>query len=368
MRISLIVQTVLALTLAPAPIFACKCVAPPPGSAEGRSLWEATRRTDVVFEGKVESAELKWKLVNARIGEVIPADMEEDEPGMRISFEVLRSYSDTQEKHLQLRTGFGGGDCGFNFEVGEQYLVDAYKDDSGQITTSICSKTAPLEDSEVALTYLRGDSAIPQTVETNLSREKGQLCGHLVLDNAIHPVDGEVLLFRKGSNSLIPSDGVDPGADGSFCFTQIRPGKYFMVFNNGPQGSPTAFALFPGVTKLSEAIAIEVAAGQKLSHVLFPVTAQKTYTVSGKIPNFDKGQRQAEPKVMLLSADQLLLALSYEQEVIADGTFTFPQVLTGKYWAIVDVESTSDTKWSTRKVEVEVDGNVRDLSLELTAN
>ncbi len=69
MRLSLIGQTVLALTaltLAPTPIFACKCVAPPPDAPHGRLLWDATRRTDVVFEGKVESAEPKWKLINAR--------------------------------------------------------------------------------------------------------------------------------------------------------------------------------------------------------------------------------------------------------------------------------------------------------------
>ena len=71
---------------------------------------------------------------------------------------------------------------------------------------------------------------------------------------------------------------------------------------------------------------------------------------------------------MLLSADRFLLALSYVQEVTADGTFTFPKVLTGKYWAIVDVESSGDTKWSTKKAEVNVDGDIRDLSLDLTAN
>ncbi len=302
--------------------------------------------------------------------EVIPADIEEGEPAMQVTFEVLRNYSDADQKHLKITTGFGGGDCGFPFEVGEQYLVDADKDDSGRLSASICSEAAPLEDSAEALAYLRGEPAIPQTVETNPSRKKGQLCGHLVLDNGTRPADGEVLLFREGSNSLIPSDGVDPEADGSFCFTQIRSGKYFMLFSNGPQGSPSFFSIFPGVSKLSEAKAIEISEGQQISHLLFKVAPQKTYTVSGKISDFSKRQRQARPKVLLLNAGRLLLAQSYEQEVTSDGAFSFPQVLPGKYWAIVDIESDSDsnTKWSTRKVEVDVDGNVRDLSLELISN
>jgi hypothetical protein len=370
MRVSVIGQTVLALTLAPAPIFACKCVSPPPDAPQGLALWDATRRADVVFEGKVESAELKWNLINAQVGEVIPADIEEGEPAMQLTFEVLRNYSEVDQKHLKIRTGFGGGDCGFPFEVGEQYLVDADKDDSGDLSTSVCSHTALLEDSQEALAYLRGDPEIPETAARNLPRRTGQLCGHLVLDNPIRAADGEVLLFREGSNSLVPAEGVDPEPDGSFCVTQIRPGKYFMVFDNGPQGSPTVFSLFPGVSKLSEAKAIEINEGQQISHLLFKVVAQKTYTVSGKISDFSKRQRQAEPKVLLLNADRLLLAQSYEQEVAPDGTFNFPQVLPGRYWAIVDVESTGDTstKWSTRKVEVDVDGSIRDLSLELIAN
>ncbi len=64
--------------------------------------------------------------------EVIPADIEEGEPAMQVTFEVLRNYSDADQKHLKITTGFGGGDCGFPFEVGEQYLVDADKDDSGR--------------------------------------------------------------------------------------------------------------------------------------------------------------------------------------------------------------------------------------------
>jgi hypothetical protein len=119
MRVSLIGPTVLALTLAPAPIFACKCASPTPDAPKGQALWEATRRADVVFEGKVESAEPKWRLINAQVGEVIPADIEEGEPAIQMTFEVLRNYSQADQKHLKLRTGFGGGDCGFPFEVGE---------------------------------------------------------------------------------------------------------------------------------------------------------------------------------------------------------------------------------------------------------
>jgi hypothetical protein len=200
---------------------------------------DALRRTDVVFDGKVGRIDSKWRVINAKVGEIIPADLEADDPGIEVSFDVLRSYSENEKKHLQVRTGLGGGDCGFPFEVGEIYLVDAYKDDSGDLSTGICSQTGLLEDRLLDVAYLRGDPEIPETAARNLPPRTGQLCGHLVLDNTIHPADGEVLLFREGSSSLIPSEGADPVTDGSFCIKDIRPGKYFMVFSSGPEHSPT---------------------------------------------------------------------------------------------------------------------------------
>src|SRR5712664_1472 len=350
MRSSHLVQTALLLSISPVPAFACKCAAPLPDAVPPRLSAEAMRRTDVVFEGKVQSVELKWKLVTAKIGEVIPADIEEGEPRTQVTFEVLRNYSEIEQKHFQVRTGLGGGDCGFPFEVGEKYLVDADKDESGDFSTGICSQTGLLADRQVEVAYLRGDSEIPRTTARSQPRPTAQLCGHLVLDNAISPADGEISLFREGSTSIIPAEGAEPEADGSFCIAGIHPGKYFMVFSNGPERSPTSIVFFPGVAKLSEAKTIEVSAGQEISHLLFTVTPQKTYSVSGNLSNFGSGQHQAKPNVLLFNADRFLLALSYSQEVAADGTFSFPQVLPGKYSAIVAVESSGDTKWSTKKV------------------
>jgi hypothetical protein len=179
----------------------------------------------------------------------------------------------------------------------------------------------------------------------------------------------QILLFRVGDKSLVPSDDTEPGADGSFCARDLRPGKYVVLFRAGPDESPDLFAFYPGVLKPSEATEVEVAPGETVSHLLFRVLNHQTYTVSGKISAFNKSMRQAEPKVMLVSAaDRFLLALGYSTDVASDGTFPFRQVLPGKYWAAVTVDSGGTTKWSTRKVEVSVDGEVTDLSLELFAN
>src|SRR2546430_11315140 len=115
---------------------------------------------------------------------------------MEVSFEVLRSYRGVVAKHVKVRTGLGGGDCGFDFETSQKYLVFAYQDDSGELSTSICSSTALLEESQSNLAYLRGEPEIPERNQKKLPTDRGALCGHLVLDNPARATDGQILLFR----------------------------------------------------------------------------------------------------------------------------------------------------------------------------
>jgi hypothetical protein len=44
------------------------------------------------------------------------------------------------------------------------------------------------------------------------------------------------------------------------------------------------------------------------------------------------------------------------------------QVLPGAYWAIVTVDAGVESKWSTRKAQVEFVGDILKLALELIAN
>jgi len=342
----------------------------PPGANTAQQLVErAEKEKEAIFEGKVESVELRWKFVEAHIGDLIPADIEQERPEMEVSFDVLRSYRGAEDKSVKVRTGLGGGDCSFDFETSKKYLVFAYQGDSGELSTGICSATALLEESQSNLAYLRGEPEIPESNQRKLTNENGALCGHLLLDNPAHVTDGEILLFRVGDKSLVPSNRTEPGADGSFCARGLTPAKYLLIFRDGSDESPDLFAFYPGVIKPSEATEVEVVPRETVSHLLFKVPNRQTYTVKGRITAFNKSNQQAAPKVMLVSAaDRFLLALGYSADVATDGTFTLLHVLPGKYWAVVRVDSDGTTKWSTRKVEVNVDGDVTGISPELFAN
>jgi hypothetical protein len=69
---------------------------------------------------------------------------------------------------------------------------------------------------------------------------------------------------------------------------------------------------------------------------------------------------------MLISASQPLLA--YTADTATSGSVVFNRVLPGEYWAIVTVDASVESKWSTRKALVEVGGDITQLSLELIAN
>jgi len=71
MRVQFMAAVILGLTLSPAPVFGCTCAAPPKEVKTASEL-AAWTSADAIFEGKVESVELRWKLKEAQIGDVIP--------------------------------------------------------------------------------------------------------------------------------------------------------------------------------------------------------------------------------------------------------------------------------------------------------
>jgi hypothetical protein len=123
-------------------------------------------------------------------------------------------------------TGGGGGDCGYEFEVGTRYLIEAYRSaEDGQLTTGICSKTRPLAQASGVRDYIE-----------SLARpsEGGRLWGRVVTlspreDPGAHrprerieqPI-GVVQVFVDGPVRLTRTTG----ADGQYSFSALPPGAY----------------------------------------------------------------------------------------------------------------------------------------------
>ena len=99
MRFQFLAAAILGLTLSPMPAFGCTCAPRPP---EVKTTPELAARTkaDAIFEGKVESVELGWKLKEVQIGDVIPTaatDLDRDGRVILVSLEVSHSYHGHQQ-------------------------------------------------------------------------------------------------------------------------------------------------------------------------------------------------------------------------------------------------------------------------------
>ena len=126
-----------ALTLAmglmaatPASGVACSCeIAGPP--------CEAAWKSDAVFAGTVRSVV------------EIDHDAYERPYGSRlVTVDVERAFANAATGPLELITGRGGGDCGYQFAVGQRYLIYATKTPTGHWHASTCSRTRPIEKAQ----------------------------------------------------------------------------------------------------------------------------------------------------------------------------------------------------------------------------
>ncbi|WOV88525.1 hypothetical protein QWT69_05265 [Sporosarcina oncorhynchi] len=115
---------------------ACSCVMPPPPE---QALNDAT----AVFSGEVIDISDNVKVINGY--------------GKTIRFKVDESWKGIDNGEVAINTGHGGGDCGFQFEVGQSYLVYAVKSDMyapNTLSTTICNRTVQLANANDDLTAL----------------------------------------------------------------------------------------------------------------------------------------------------------------------------------------------------------------------
>jgi hypothetical protein len=125
---------------------------------------------------------------------------------------------------VSVRTGFGGGDCGYPFKVGAKYLIDASKNDEAFLT-GICSLTAPIEDSEVELRTLRRIAAGQRPPDLVGILLRGSETGSETRA-PLGSVGVEAMRVADRSTQKTVTD-----AFGSFTFERLPDGKYELIFD-----------------------------------------------------------------------------------------------------------------------------------------
>lgn len=139
----------------PATANACSCIEPP-------GVTEELERSDAVFSGKVISIEEKPPLLSV--------------PSKTVIFQVARIWKGIEQSQVKITTGQGGGDCGFDFNMGQEYLVYAVKSNSyglNSLSTILCDRTDILSQAQGDFPLL-GEGQAP-TKEVDLLSRNGWL-------------------------------------------------------------------------------------------------------------------------------------------------------------------------------------------------
>jgi hypothetical protein len=114
------------LTVRPSITYACSC-------AVTTDPLEALERSSAVFIGIVADVKEPKGII------ISSADP------VKVTFEVNSSWKGVKDDKVILTTALSSASCGFKFTKGESYIVYAREErDSGKLTVSLCSRTAPL--------------------------------------------------------------------------------------------------------------------------------------------------------------------------------------------------------------------------------
>ncbi|MCI0698483.1 T9SS type A sorting domain-containing protein [candidate division KSB1 bacterium] len=119
---------------------ACSCWPPPPPA-------QAFAEAEAVFMGKVVSFEFV-----------------ENNRRRRAAISLSKIWKGDRGAASEIFTGADVGMCGYEFQVGETYVIYAYKDENGRLHTNICTRTAPLRSAAKDLKYLEALSFFPLAI------------------------------------------------------------------------------------------------------------------------------------------------------------------------------------------------------------
>jgi len=356
----------------------CTCFDPSP--APGKTMREvvasrirSTGGSTMIFEGVVEKQEIRPGSIGAPTNAMSMTAYGEHRVVM---LRVSRTYRGSTPKITTVLTGIGNGDCGYDFETGKEYLVYADPIQGGALFTSICARTAPLEQSGPELRFLRGeppsadDLLDPSTYYKKYSPQwTGTVCGRVMMPDGNPLPEAMVAMSQVRDEPLPPEVASDldlSGADGSFCVEGIRPGKYLLTAETYDFGAKTRWmGYYPGVIKHLEAVPLEVHGGDNLSDLHFTVQKQVLYKVVFRVVTPDGSPLLGGIGVAIDSPDRDPLAYHESHELNQDGSYTLNLIPPGHYFMGSYIEPdfpsgqvpAEASKWRMAKQEVDISGD-----------
>jgi hypothetical protein len=190
------------------PAEACRCALAPLPCA-------AFQESDVVFAGRVVSIDTIQ----------LSGD---DSDMMRVDFAVLEAFRGVESTMVSLING--PGDCAFDFEAGESYVVYGRRWDKSPLPlTGLCTRTRLLISAADDLAYLRGRTAVPPGATVRAA-------------GSVHRLDRDIV---KSTTTRVPLRGIP--------ITFIGSGKTYRTVTSNT-GDFLIFGLPPGAYRVEAAL------------------------------------------------------------------------------------------------------------------
>lgn len=191
---------VITLALAGYKVNACTCAGP-------GTPCESFGSAEAVFAGTVVSARENERRKQADRDEI-------DWAPRGIKFSVEQAYVGVVGTEVEIFTGYGGGDCGYPFKIGQRYLVYAYRAKE-KLVTSICTRTKFFTNATEDLAFL---GTLP-TAAPGVTIY-GTVTHRDVESDAL---SSDVLITIQGDSER---KEIRPDAKGHFRVSGLRAGKY----------------------------------------------------------------------------------------------------------------------------------------------
>lgn len=327
--------------------FPCTCIGPYQAkSMREVAEWYANRPdVGLVFEGKVVRQDVRSGSIG---GPSAAMSMTTSGKYRVVEFDVKRTFRGSQQEHISIVTGLGGGDCGYVFWPGDSYLVYASSSPGGVWFTSLCSGTNTIEDSGTAIRFLTGekptadDLVSPRTYQEQfykkvLPTRTGSVCGQVLKPDGRALKGAIVELWEQRNDDLPPRGGSDPNTSsdsGHFCIENVPPGKYLLTAEESDYDHDARYmGFYPGVRSQADAVQVSIERGVRAPDVKFTTWHELVYTISIRVLTPDKFLLSYKNGcgVAVDSEDRNPLSYHISHTLEEDGTYTFGYIPPGKY-------------------------------------
>ena len=193
---------------------ACTCLPKSEICGAASEYW----RTAVVFLGRVDAIERPASKSTPRYL-----------LSRRVRLRVLEAFrgSPPPGSDVIVLTGSGGGDCGYPFRATQEFLVYATKrPDTGELTTSICSRTRAAEQAVEDLEYARAAAAGRAPAGRVTGEVRVQTRELAAARRRVRPTPLAGITVRLTQNGATLRAQTD--AEGRYTIEGAAPGRYVL--------------------------------------------------------------------------------------------------------------------------------------------